>query len=127
MWRKPNVADIGLYGLKTPLVSKSPETFYYLTLESISVGNKKIMYKGSSVIAPDATSDGSIGNIIIDSGTTLTYLPSEVEKAISAKKVDRSDLGLSLCYAYSNDLKIPNLTARFNSGDVKLSSSNSFV
>ncbi|KAI9083870.1 hypothetical protein K1719_034128 [Acacia pycnantha] len=121
--------------VKTPLVSKSPETFYYLTLESISVGNKKIMFKGSSVIAPDAHSDGSEGNIIIDSGTTLTYLPSEfysdlvseVEEAISAKKVDRSDLGLSPCYAYSDDLKIPDLTARFNGGDVKLSSSNSFV
>ncbi|KAK4261563.1 hypothetical protein QN277_004542 [Acacia crassicarpa] len=131
----------GSGAVKTPLMSKSvplvgkiPDAFYHVTLESISVGNKKIMYKAP----PDAnaTYDGSEGNIIIDSGTTLTYLPSEfysdleleVEKAISAKKVDQSNLGLRLCYAYSDDLEIPDLTARFfKGGDVKLSSSNSFV
>lgn len=55
---------------ETPLAAKEPATFYYLTLEAISVGNKRFaVYKGSST---------EEGNIIIDSGTTLTFLPPEL-------------------------------------------------
>ncbi|XP_054808758.1 aspartic proteinase CDR1-like [Prosopis cineraria] len=121
--------------VKTPLVSKSPDTFYYLTLESISVGHTRIAYKGSTVISPDATSDTK-GNIIIDSGTTLTYLPTEfydevssaVEKAVGGQTVEGpSGLGLSPCYSASDDLNFPDLTAHFDGGDVNLGSLNTFV
>ncbi|XP_028793681.1 aspartic proteinase CDR1-like [Neltuma alba] len=121
----------GSGAVKTPLISKG---FYFLTLESISVGDERITYKGSTIIAPDANDDTE-GNIIIDSGTTLTYLPAEmysevssaVEKAIGGKKMDRSDLGLSPCYSSSDDLNIPDLTVHFKGGDVKLGPLSSFV
>ncbi|KAJ4721426.1 aspartic proteinase CDR1-like [Melia azedarach] len=51
--------------VSTPLASTGPATFYSLTLEAISVGNNRIAFDS-------ATSEG---NIIIDSGTTLTFCP----------------------------------------------------
>ncbi|KAE8667535.1 Aspartic proteinase CDR1 [Hibiscus syriacus] len=75
--------------VSTPLVKKSPDTFYYITLEAISVGTKRIEFTGSP------TGSGE-GNIIIDSGTTLTLLPSEfyselesaVDSHINSTKVE---------------------------------------
>ncbi|GKV05317.1 hypothetical protein SLEP1_g17345 [Rubroshorea leprosula] len=67
--------------VSAPLVKKTPDTFYFLTLEGISVDDETIDFLGSSV--------GSEGNIIIDSGTTLTLLPSDfyasLEDAVSSK------------------------------------------
>ncbi|KAE9585025.1 putative nepenthesin [Lupinus albus] len=47
----------------TSLVKKLPTTFYYLSLESVSI-NGKVVLPNESVF----------GNIIIDSGTTATFL-----------------------------------------------------
>ncbi|KAL8504383.1 hypothetical protein ACS0TY_022929 [Phlomoides rotata] len=55
--------------LSTPLVSKDPPTFYYLTLEGLSVGEQRFEYKSSSSSIKQEYEEG---NIIIDSGTTLT-------------------------------------------------------
>ncbi|KAI4327935.1 hypothetical protein L6164_020341 [Bauhinia variegata] len=63
----------GSSAVTTPLVKQSVDTFYFLTLEAISVGIQRIAFKGSS----KAITDAYEGNIIIDSGTTLTYLPPE--------------------------------------------------
>ncbi|KAI4312586.1 hypothetical protein MLD38_037391 [Melastoma candidum] len=66
----------------TPLILKSPRQYYYLTLEGISVNGKKFMVSGSS--GPGAVT----GNMVIDSGTTLTWLPSnlygQIVQAVSA-------------------------------------------
>ncbi|KAG7531209.1 Xylanase inhibitor C-terminal [Arabidopsis suecica] len=115
--------------VSTPLIAKaSQETFYYLTLKSISVGSKQIQYSGSD-------SGSSEGNIIIDSGTTLTLLPTEfyseledaVASSIDAEKKQDPQSGLSLCYSATGDLKVPVITMHFDGADVKLDSSNAFV
>jgi len=115
--------------VSTPLIAKaSQETFYYLTLKSISVGSKQIQYSGSD-------SESSEGNIIIDSGTTLTLLPTEfyseledaVASSIDAEKKQDPQSGLSLCYSATGDLKVPVITMHFDGADVKLDSSNAFV
>lgn len=123
-----NAAVSGTGAVSTPLIKKSPETFYYLTLESISVGSKKIQYQGSD-------SGTGEGNIIIDSGTTLTLLPIDfyykleeaVASSIDAERKEDPPQGLSLCYSATADLKVPVITIQFHGADVKLDSSNSFV
>ncbi|OMO71026.1 Peptidase A1 [Corchorus olitorius] len=112
--------------VSTPLTKKSPATFYFLTLEAISVGSNRIEFSGSSF--------GSDGNIIIDSGTTLTLLPedfySELESAvaseINATRVD-GPAGLNLCYDVTTDFAVPNITIHFTDADVSLAPLNTFV
>ncbi|KAL9350367.1 hypothetical protein Peur_057622 [Populus x canadensis] len=113
----------------TPLISKTPDTFYYLTLEAMSVGDKKIEFGGSSF-------GGSEGNIIIDSGTSLTLFPvnfftefaTAVENAVinGERTQDASGL-LSHCYRPTPDLKVPVITAHFNGADVVLQTLNTFI
>ncbi|KAL5062255.1 hypothetical protein RYX36_023992 [Vicia faba] len=116
--------------VSTPIVIKYPPTFYFLTLEAFSVGNKRIEFGGSSSGRDDE------GNIIIDSGTTLTLLPSEVytnlESAVAElvklKRVDDPDQFLNLCYSLTSDeYDFPIITAHFKGADVKLESISTFV
>ncbi|KAL1219147.1 Aspartic proteinase CDR1 [Cardamine amara subsp. amara] len=114
--------------VSTPLIKISPDTFYYLALESVSVGSKRIKYPGSN-------SENCKGNIIIDSGTTLTMLPTEfyfkledaVASSITAKSKQDPDTGFSLCYTVTEDLKLPAITMHFNGADVNLNSFNAFL
>ncbi|ESQ44507.1 hypothetical protein EUTSA_v10003479mg [Eutrema salsugineum] len=120
----------GTGAVSTPLITKSRETFYYLTLASISVGSKNIKFPVS-----DPGSGEGEGNIIIDSGTTLTMLPttfySELEDAVAssidAERQNDPESPLSLCYSATANLKVPVITMHFDGADVKLDSSNSFV
>jgi hypothetical protein len=119
--------------VSTPLVSMEPNTFYYLTLEAISVGEKKLLYKSQSHNAIA----GSEGNIIIDSGTTLTLLPpgfhndvvTALEAAINAERVSDPRGVLSLCFkSKKDDIGVPVITAHFGGGaDVKLGALNTFA
>ncbi|VVB01557.1 unnamed protein product [Arabis nemorensis] len=123
-----NAAVSGTGVVSTPLIKKSPDTYYYLTLESISVGSKKIQFPGSD-------SGTNEGNIIIDSGTTLTLLPTEfyseleeeVASQIDVERQEDPQRVLSLCYSATADLKVPVITMHFDGADVKLDSSNAFV
>ncbi|KAJ4721734.1 aspartic proteinase CDR1-like [Melia azedarach] len=115
--------------VSTPLIARNPRTFYFLTLEAISVGNKRI--------AVDRFSFGTTeGNIIIDSGTTLTYLPqafnsklvSAVSSFINATPVAAPKDLLDLCYNFTaSDFKFPEITVHFTSADVKLNPLHTFV
>lgn len=78
------------------------------------------------------------GNIIIDSGTTLTFLPrnlyagvvSTLASVIKAKRVDDPAGILELCYTAGSveDLNIPVIAAHFGGGaDVKLLPLNTFA
>ncbi|KAI5670710.1 hypothetical protein M9H77_11074 [Catharanthus roseus] len=76
------------------------------------------------------------GNIIIDSGTTNTYLPSDVytniEKAvrntINSNNTTKDPLGIfSLCYSSLKDSNIPSITFHFKGADVLLKPLNTFV
>ncbi|XP_022638756.1 aspartic proteinase CDR1 [Vigna radiata var. radiata] len=115
--------------VSTPIISRG-EVFYYLTLEAFSVGNKRINLESSS-----SESDGE-GNIIIDSGTTLTFVPDDVysklESAVAhevkLKRVKGPYKQLSLCFESSfHDLKAPVITAHFRGADVKLNAVNTFI
>lgn len=131
------VAGEGLATTTTPMVDRDPSTFYYLTLEAISVGNERVPYKGRTEAVLE-------NNIIIDSGTPITYLPMEfydsiekaVVKAVNETRVDDPDDIFKLCYNYNNVSMIDNnstsgifpvLTAHFDGGDVELQAVNTFV
>ncbi|XP_047326830.1 aspartic proteinase CDR1-like [Impatiens glandulifera] len=115
----------------TSLVSKSPKTFYYLTLEALSVGgdNKtRFPFKGVNAVEK--------GNIIIDSGTTLTILPSNMyqsledsmKRAIRADPVQDPQGLLNLCYKNVEGFTAPTITAHFAGGaDLVLPDTSTFV
>ncbi|XP_013679404.2 probable aspartic protease At2g35615 [Brassica napus] len=119
--------------LSTPLVDKKPQTYYYLALEAISVGKTKIPYTGSYGTSSATTK----GNIIIDSGTTLTLLDSgfydgfgaAVEESVTgAKRVSDPQGLLSHCFKSGNaEIGLPEITMHFTGADVKLSPLNAFV
>ncbi|GMI63557.1 hypothetical protein like AT1G64830 [Hibiscus trionum] len=104
-----------------------PPTFYFLTLEAISVGTNRINFTDT----PFGTDEG---NIIIDSGTTLTLFPddfysqleSSVSSMINATKVKGPE-GLSLCYDATTDFAVPNITVHFTDADVELQPLNTFA
>ncbi|KAJ4834590.1 hypothetical protein Tsubulata_036650 [Turnera subulata] len=118
----------------TPLVPKEPQTYYYLTLEAISVGQKRLPYNTVGNAALE-------GNIIIDSGTTLTFLDSEffnelesaVEGAVkNGKRVSDPKGIFSICFQdgdnNNDNMELPVLTAHFRgAADVKLEPVNTFA
>ncbi|GAU43735.1 hypothetical protein TSUD_365840 [Trifolium subterraneum] len=79
---------------------------------------------------------GDEGNIIIDSGTTLTLLPddiytnleSAVVEQVKLDRVDDPNQIFSLCYSItSDDYDFPLITAHFKGADVELHSISTFV
>jgi hypothetical protein len=99
-------------------------------LESFSVGNKRVDFVGSF------SGESEEGNIIIDSGTTLTLLAPDVynnleSAVIEQVKLDRVDdpnQEFSLCYSVKSDeYDFPLITAHFKGADVELHSINTFV
>ncbi|XP_050385492.1 aspartic proteinase CDR1-like [Argentina anserina] len=121
--------------VSTSLVSKQPDTFYYLTLEAISVGKKRLSYKSSQSSNKGVAANK--GNIIIDSGTTLTLLPpgfyddvvSALKEAINAEHVSDPNGVLSLCFRSKSDhdIDVPVITLHFSGADVKLNALNTFA
>ncbi|KAK7317346.1 hypothetical protein RJT34_01488 [Clitoria ternatea] len=117
--------------VSTPIVSQDPKVFYYLTLKALSVDNNRIDIEGSS------STPRRKGNIIIDSGTTLTLLPDHVYSKFESAVADAVKLQptldpgkqLSLCYKIKSTgkLKLPTITAHFDGADVKLNHIGSFV
>lgn len=91
----------GAMVVSNPLLSGDRKSLYYPRLEAMSVGRKRLQYNGSlsSTFAP------AEGNIIVDSGTTLTLLPQDyynklqlaVSKAIWLRRASDPRRFLSLC------------------------------
>ncbi|XP_054813243.1 aspartic proteinase CDR1-like, partial [Prosopis cineraria] len=112
--------------VSTPLVSKWPPTYYYLTLEAMSVAGKRIRMPS-----------GTEGNIVIDSGTTVTYLPrdfyTELKAEVSIVMDQRSNRAFhplgDLCYETQRieDVGAPIITAHFKGADVLLDAINTFI
>lgn len=124
--------------LTTPLVEKTPKTYYFLTLEAITVGKTKLPYTGEyGLNNGKSTSKKTTGNIIIDSGTTLTLLESgfydgfgaAVEESMTgAKRVSDPQGNLPHCFkAGDKEIDLPEITMHFTGADVKLSPINAFV
>ncbi|CAK9141728.1 unnamed protein product [Ilex paraguariensis] len=121
--------------VSTPMITKAPEYFYYLTLDSITVGNKSLAYKTSVTSKEVAAVEAEGGNIIIDSGTTLTFLPSDfyedlesaLKQAISADTTPDQQGLLSLCYKSEGDIDLPTITFHFTEADLELQASSTFI
>ncbi|KOM49250.1 hypothetical protein LR48_Vigan08g007700 [Vigna angularis] len=116
--------------VSTPLFSKPQQVFYYLTLQGFSVGNNRREIGSSLSIF------GGEGNMVIDSGTTLTLLPDDVYKwlesavshAVKLKPVQDPNQVLGLCYKGTLDkLDFPVITAHFRGANVLLHPMNTFV
>ncbi|KAL0327666.1 UNVERIFIED_CONTAM: Aspartic proteinase CDR1 [Sesamum angustifolium] len=109
------------------------DTFYFLTLEGVSVGRERLQYTSSNTDAALANE----GNIIIDSGTTLTFLPSELyqelestlERTIEGKRATDSQGVFNLCYELPSDgqFKSPPIVAHFKGADLVLTEGSTFV
>ncbi|CAI9769636.1 unnamed protein product [Fraxinus pennsylvanica] len=120
--------------VSTPIVLKPKQTLYYLTLEGIGVGNERFDFYDPST-PPNAPNASREGNIIIDSGTTLTFLPSNLynnlEKAmvssIKLRRIKDPQGVLNLCYYSPKDIQVPIITVHFKGADVKLNTINTFV
>lgn len=118
----------GVDVVTTPLAQKLPATYYFLTLESISVGKKRLDLRNMSFSFGE-------GNIILDSGTVLTLLSPEiyvkletmVKGAIKLPTVADPTGSLNLCYKSLSMEKIPIITMHFTGADVKLGPWNTFV
>ncbi|XP_047161088.1 aspartic proteinase nepenthesin-1 [Vigna umbellata] len=122
-------------GVTTPLI-KNPlqPSFYYLSLEGISVGDTRLPIEKSTFEVGD---DGS-GGAIIDSGTTITYIEEKAfdelkKEFISQTKlpVDKSSsTGLDLCFSLPSDsteVEIPKLIFHFSGGDLELPAENYMI
>ncbi|XP_060182608.1 aspartic proteinase CDR1-like [Lycium barbarum] len=121
--------------VSTPLIKMDPSTFYYLNLEGVSVGNMMVEFKSSKTGSSYAAVDGQ-GNIIIDSGTTLTLLPnnfytnlvSTLVNMINATKKDDPSGTFGLCYESEGGIiDAPKIVAHFTDADLELSPSSMFA
>ncbi|CAA2960967.1 aspartic ase CDR1-like [Olea europaea subsp. europaea] len=126
-----NDADVfGKGVVSTPIFLNRNETLYYLTLVEIGVGNQRFGFYDPS--APNAAEEA---NIIIDSGTTLTFLPSklynDLETAIASriklKRIKDPQGVLNLCYDSPKDIQTPIITFHFKGAYVELNTLNTFV
>ncbi|KAK4490869.1 hypothetical protein RD792_001584 [Penstemon davidsonii] len=116
----------------TPIVSKYLDIFYHLTLEGISVGRERLAYNSIS----NSKESVKEGNIIIDSGTTLSYVPREfynklestLVKTIKGKRAAKQG-PLNLCYAVPKNGKFnpPPIVAHFRGADVELRQESTFL
>jgi hypothetical protein len=110
----------------TPLVPGEVETYYTVALESVGVG-------GRTVASNEST-------IIVDSGTTLTFLDpalleplvAELGRRIKLTRAQPPEQLLEVCYDVSGtpqeDWGIPDVTLRFGGGgEVTLRPGNTFV
>ena len=122
-----NAVVSGPGAVTTPLTTSESDVFYTLTLEAVSVGPTRI----NPISAKSAE-----GNIIIDSGTTLTVLPSNLytgfEAALKAQiklPVVKDPEASNLCfYSPESTFKVPTIIAHFTGGaDVTLSAPYTFL
>ncbi|XVF60972.1 hypothetical protein PTKIN_Ptkin08bG0090700 [Pterospermum kingtungense] len=119
----------------TPLVQNpSQPSFYYLSLQGISVGSTRLFIKKSTF----ALQDDGTGGLIIDSGTTITYLEKSAfdlvkKEFISQMKlsVDNSgSTGLDLCFnlpSGSTQVDVPKLVFHFDGADLDLPGENYMI
>ncbi|XP_047964563.1 aspartic proteinase CDR1-like [Salvia hispanica] len=120
--------------VSTPLVKKSPpeDTFYYLTLEGLSVGLDRIANAEPELLPSLETNEG---NIIIDSGTTLSILPDEIynrveamlEGAVEGERVEAPGDPFRMCYKKEDGFSSPPVTAHFKNASVVLAEEGVFL
>ncbi|KAK4426735.1 Aspartic proteinase nepenthesin-1 [Sesamum alatum] len=123
--------------IKTTPLTKNPSSpsFYYLSLEGITVGDTLLPINKSTFALNE---DGS-GGMIIDSGTTITYLEQSAFDLVKEEftkqvqlPVDKSDqTGLELCFKVPSDaqsIEVPKLIFHFEDGaDLDLPGENYII
>lgn len=117
----------------TPFITNSYlPTFYYLNLSGISVNGARLRIPSQTF----AIRANGTGGMIIDSGTTITYLEESgyqiVLKAMQSKlvnllKISRPIFGLDLCYISVKEDALPTLTFHFDGANVDIPPANLFV
>ncbi|CAN0915074.1 Aspartic proteinase CDR1 [Linum grandiflorum] len=118
-------------GVSTPLIyDPLRPSFFFVRLEAMSVGNVRIPFRGS-------TSEDQ--NILIDSGTLYSILPTEFcsqllsevgRQTVGKKRVaDPSSSQFPLCYEAgpTDSINAPPVTMNFLGADVKLSQYHVFI
>lgn len=118
---------------KTPLFTKDQDNFYYLNLESVSIGDTNLKFETKNYTNNAYDNNG---NIIIDSASIATYLPSpfyqkiedELKRIIPLTPVEREEV-LRLCYKIEEGVerKVPNITFHFTGADWELSALNTVL
>ncbi|KVI00576.1 Aspartic peptidase [Cynara cardunculus var. scolymus] len=116
--------------VSTPIFSGYPETFYYLNFQGMTVGDQRVEFYTTKPKSVE-------GNIIIDSGTSLTLVPGEfyqrLQSAVRRSMADIHPIGgdlqhnLGLCYNPLEVMDLPVMVAHFNGADLKLDPMNTFV
>jgi len=119
----------------TPLITNPLQpSFYYISLEGISVGDTKLSIEQSTFEVSD---DGS-GGVIIDSGTTITYIEENAFDSLKKEftsqtklPVDKSgSTGLDVCFSLPSgktEVEIPKLIFHFKGGDLELPGENYMI
>nr|CAD40873.2 OSJNBa0064H22.10 [Oryza sativa Japonica Group]CAH67084.1 H0818E04.1 [Oryza sativa]CAH67198.1 OSIGBa0152K17.10 [Oryza sativa] len=121
----------------TPLIKNpSQPSFYYVSLKAITVGSTRISLPSSAF----AVQDDGTGGVIVDSGTSITYLEVQgyraLKKAFAAQMAlpaaDGSGVGLDLCFRAPakgvDQVEVPRLVFHFDGGaDLDLPAENYMV
>ncbi|CAL0302246.1 unnamed protein product [Lupinus luteus] len=114
--------------VSTPLVSGSSSVFDYVNLKGMTVAGKRLDF---------LTLFGNTGKIILDTGSTFTFLPTNFYKKVESLVAAQIKLqpvtdkklpeGLKLCYKSSvSELKAPPITVHFDGADIVLNQYNTF-
>uniref|UniRef100_A0A7N1A7S3 Peptidase A1 domain-containing protein n=1 Tax=Kalanchoe fedtschenkoi TaxID=63787 RepID=A0A7N1A7S3_KALFE len=114
--------------VRVSLIPRQQGNFYHVTLEAFTVGRTRIPFTGRSGAVEQ-------GNIVIDSGTTLTSLPrhfyAQIKHAVKmqthASEVPDPNELLELCFRKDRSLQLPSIVANFRGGNVPLKRFNTFV
>lgn len=120
----------------TPLVKNpSQPSFYYVNLKGLTVGSTHITLPSSAF---SVQADGT-GGVIVDSGTSITYLELQgyraLKKAFAAQMklpaADGSGIGLDLCFAAPasgvDQVEVPKLVLHLDGADLDLPAENYMV
>ncbi|KAJ8540211.1 hypothetical protein K7X08_030130 [Anisodus acutangulus] len=121
--------------ITTPLVKNPTQpSFYYLSLQGISVGDTQLPIKKSTF---SLNQDGT-GGMIIDSGTTITYLEEsaftllkkEFSSQVNLPVDDSSSAGLDICFKLPSDtntIQVPKLVFHFEGADMDFPADNYMI
>ncbi|KAF8022171.1 hypothetical protein BT93_G2348 [Corymbia citriodora subsp. variegata] len=104
--------------ISTPLVPGSP--YYTVNLEGFSIGETRFSY-GDNSTESEAKESNKAVEMIIDSGSTLTFLPPQyfhnLERAIRLPKVPDPERKFHHCYRIpDHEIKVPDVTLHFAGG-----------
>ncbi|KAF7847945.1 hypothetical protein BT93_L2426 [Corymbia citriodora subsp. variegata] len=105
--------------ITTRLVSIGP--YYIVNLDGVSIGRRRFSYGGNSTDS-EAKESNKVVQMVIDSGTTLTYLPSRIFRQLkrniidlnpSVTRVGDPEEEYELCFRTPVSLILPIVTLHF--------------